>query len=268
MRLKRQIDHLILMTGTLVMIAPLAIIFVSAGNQQGLETSLLPDSDYFSGLLANAERLARLTGGDATVRSMIGTSLIIASGVALLTTCIAFLAAFSLTFLETGLARWVFVATLMTLYLPIEARMLPTFDVTLTIGLINTLPGLILPILPIAVATFVFRQHLRTFPPELFEAARLDGAGPIRFLREFAVPLSLPPIFAVLLITFLIGWNQYLWPLMISTDNSYFPVMRGLNLAGSGSGPSLLLGAVSVLPPLVLVLAFARALTRAANLRA
>jgi sn-glycerol 3-phosphate transport system permease protein len=243
-------------------------VLLSAGNRQGLEVSLLPKSDYFHGLAANARQLARLTGGDANIWGMIGTSLAVACGVALLSSVTAFLVAFSLTFFPTRLARIAFAATLLTLYFPIEARMLPTFDVTLKLGLINTLPGLILPILPIAVATFVFRQHLRTLPPEILEAARLDGAGPIRFLKDFAIPLSIPPIFAVLLITFLVGWNQYLWPLMISTDNTLFPVMRGLNLAGSGSGPSLFLGAVSLLPPLVLVLAFARALTRAAGLRA
>ena len=198
---------------------------------------------------------------------MVVTSFLIAAGVAVASTAVSFLTAYVLTFMETSLARYVFAATLLTLYFPIEARMLPTFDVALQLGLINSLPGLILPILPIAVATFVFRQHFRTLPREIWDAARLDGAGPLRFMRDFLLPLSQAPLFAVLLITFLVGWNQYLWPLMISTDNTYFPIMRGLNLAGTGSGPSLLLGAVSLLPPLILVLAFSRAVSRAAGLR-
>ena len=137
----------------------------------------------------------------------------------------------------------------------------------MSLGLINTMPGLVLPILPLAVATFLFRQHFAVFPREYLEAARLDGAGPLRFLVDFALPLSRAPIMAVMLVTFMVGWNQYLWPLMLSTDNGYFPIMRGLNLAGTGSGPSLLLAAVSMLPPLMLVLGFLRALSRAATLR-
>lgn len=250
------------------MTVPLFLVFMSAGHSGGLGEAWWPERGYFSGLSENADRLTALTAGQTTVVQMVNSSLAIAVGVAVITTAISFLSAYSLTCMETGLARWVFAATLLTLYFPIEARMLPTFDVALQLGLINSLPGLVLPILPIAVATFVFRQHFKTLPPEIMEAAKLDGAGPIRFLKDFLIPLSQAPIFAVLLITFLVGWNQYLWPLMISTDNSHFPIMRGLNLAGTGSGPSLLLGAISLLPPLLLVLAFSRAVSRAAGLRA
>ena len=224
-------DHAILIAGTLLMAAPLVLVFIGAGDPGGLRGSWRPGPDYVSGLSENAKRLAVLTGSETTISGMIGTSLTIASGVAIVTTCVSFLAAYALTFTATRLARVLFAVTLATLYFPIEARMLPTFDVALSLGLINSLPGLILPILPVAVATFVFRQHFRALPVEVREAAQLDGAGPLRYLRDFVIPLSAAPIFAVLLVTFLVGWNQYLWPLMISTDNSYFPVMRGLNLA-------------------------------------
>ena len=102
----------------------------------------------------------------------------------------------------------------------------------------------------------------RSLPLQLLEAARIDGAGPIRFLWDFLVPLSLVPTGAVFIISFLIGWNQYLWPLMISIDNAHFPLMRGLNLVGSGSGASMVLAAISVLPPVVLVIGFTRLLSR------
>jgi len=92
-----------------------------------------------------------------------------------------------------------------------------------------------------------------SLPPELLEAARLDGAGPVRFLAEFAVPLSWPMIGAVFAVAFTLGWNQYLWPLMISVDNAQFTLMRGVGLLGDGSGASFTLAAVSLLPPLVLV---------------
>ena len=104
------------------------------------------------------------------------------------------------------------------------------------------------------MACFYLRQHMLGLPPELAEAARLDGTGPLKFLWDFVLPLSRVPVGAVFVITFLIGWNQYLWPLMISVENTHFPLMRGLNLAGSGSGPGMLVAAVSVLPPVLLVL--------------
>ncbi|MXQ06459.1 ABC transporter permease subunit [Alphaproteobacteria bacterium GH1-50] len=267
MRQPRIRDHAILIAGTLLMTAPLVIVFLGAGNRGGLNGDWRPTADYMDGIVGNTEALARLTGGETTLTGMVGVSLAIAVGVALITTLISMLAAFVLVFMENRLARWVFAATILTLYFPIEARMLPTFDTVLALGLINSLPGLILPILPIAVATFLFRQHFRGLPPEIMEAARLDGTGPVKYLFHFVVPLSWPPILAVFLVTFMVGWNQYLWPLMISTDNSLFPIMRGLNLAGTGSGPSLILGAVSLLPPLVLVLLFTRALSRVAGLR-
>ena len=267
MRKPRIRDHAILIAGTLLMTAPLVIIFLGAGNRGGLRGTWRPTADYVDGVIGNTEALARLTGGETTLASMIGTSIAIAGGVALITTAVAMLAAYVLVFMENRTARWMFAATILTLYFPIEARMLPTFDTVLALGLINTLPGLILPILPIAVATFLFRQHFRGLPPEIMEAARLDGAGPLKYLFHFVVPLSWPPILAVFLVTFMVGWNQYLWPLMISTDNTHFPIMRGLNLAGTGTGPSLILGAVSLLPPLVLVALFSRALSRVAGLR-
>ena len=101
-----------------------------------------------------------------------------------------------------------------------------------------------------------------TLPPHLLEAARLDGAGPIRFLIDIVVPLSLVQIGAVFIISFLVGWNQYLWPLMISIDNTHFPLMGGLNLVGAGSGPSMVLATLSLLPPMVLVIGFIRLLSR------
>jgi len=195
--------------------------------------------------------------------AMVQTSLLVGLGVALLTTIVALLAAYAMTFFSSKGTRLWFGLTLLTLYFPVEARMLPTFDVTAKLGLINSLPGLILPILPLAVACFFLRQHLKSLPPELQEAARLDGAGPLRFLIDFIVPLSRVPIGAVFVITFIIGWNQYLWPLMISVDNSLFPLMRGLNLVGSGSGASMIIALTSIIPPLVLMLAFLRLMTHA-----
>lgn len=260
------LDHIILAVAAVIMGGPMVLLFLGATQPGGLQPSLPTDlGELRGGLAANIDRLADLSrDGNAAPSAMVmfKTSLFVAMGVACVSSTVGFLAAYAMIFLLKRTASFWFFVTLITLLFPIEARMLPTFDVTVRLGLANSFAGLVLPILPLAMATLIFRQHLRTLPPQLLEAARLDGAGGLRFLRDFAIPLSLVPIAAVFIITFLIGWNQYLWPLMISFDNTYFPLMRGLNLVGAGSGPSMLLATISVLPPLVLVLAFLRLLTR------
>ena len=145
--------------------------------------------------------------------------------------------------------------------------MLATFDVAAHLGLINTHLGLVLPVMPFALATFVFVQHMKSFPKEYLEAARLDGTKPIRFLIDFVIPLSVTPISALACLIFIFGWNQYLWPLIISVDNSQFTLMRGISLLRSGSGPSLVLAVISFLPPGILFFLFQRKLSTLTNLR-
>ena len=266
-RLQRTVlDHVLLTLAALIMGGPLILLFLGATQPGGLQPTL-PDSlvDMVDGVAANLDRIAEMSrdrNAVPSVSQMVTASMIAAIGVAVGSCVVGFLAAFAMVFLLRKSAGFWFSVTLITLYFPIEARMLSTFDVTIRLGLGNSFTGLVLPILPLAMATLIFRQHLRTLPPHLVEAARLDGAGPLRFLVDFAVPLSLVPMAAVFMISFLIGWNQYLWPLMISFDNTIFPLMRGLNLVGAGSGPSMVLAVISVLPPLVLVLGFMRLLTR------
>ena len=262
----RFIDHTLLIVAAIVMGGPLVLLFAGAFQPGGLQTTF-PTSiaAAIDGLQSNLDRLARMSNDSEAVPSlaeMLKNSLVAASSVAVISSVVGFLASYSMVFLLGRKARFWFSITLLTLYFPIEARMLQTFDVALKLGLINSWTGLVLPILPLALSTLIFRQHMRTLPPQLLEAARIDGAGPLRFLWDFVAPLSLLPIGAVLIVSFLIGWNQYLWPLMISIDNAQFPLMRGLNLVGAGSGPSMILATVSVLPPLILVLGFLRLLTR------
>lgn len=249
------------------MLAPVTLVFWGAALDDGILGISDRRSATLSGLQRNFERLSGMSSGRATVGNMLSSSALLGLGVGLLSTVSGALAAYAMVFLEGRVTRALFWATLVTLYFPIEARMLPTFLVAADLGLVDTLPGLILPILPIALSTLVLRQHFLVIPSELLEAARLDGAGPLRFLKDFILPLSLVPLAAVFLITFVLGWNQYLWPLMISIDNAHFPIMRGLNLAGSGSGPSLILASISLLPPLVLTLGVLRLMSRATAVR-
>jgi sn-glycerol 3-phosphate transport system permease protein len=263
---RRLADHAFLCAAAVIMVGPLLLLIFSATQSGGLRKSISsPHMSLLSGLRLNLEQLAKLGGlgqVSPTAWEMLENSLLIASGVAVLATVVGFLAAYAMTFLLRKGTQFWFSLTLLTLYFPIEARMLQTFDVAVQLGLINSLTGLILPILPLALATLIFHLHMKTLPPQLLEAARLDGVGSIGFLRDFVVPLSLLPIGAVLIISFLIGWNQYLWPLMISIDNAHFPLMRGLNLVGAGSGPSMVLATISVFPPLVLVIGFTRLISR------
>lgn len=245
---------------------PLLFMVFSATQKSGLRAATAaPETPSVAGFMQNLGELASFSqNGNAipSVSDMFVNSVLIAVAVAGLATLLGFLTAYVLTFLIPDRARFWFGLTLITLFFPVEARMLQTFDVAVSLGLVNSLAGLALPILPLALSTLIFRQHMKTFPPTLLEAARLDGAGPVRFMVDFVLPLSLIPIGAVMVVSFIIGWNQYLWPLIISVDNSYFPLMRGLNLVGSGSGPSMVLATLSILPPLILVLAFLRLFTR------
>lgn len=255
MNQRRALDHVVLLFGVVVFIGPLVLLFWSAATAGGLSGGF-GNFNLVEGLRANLASLDRLSREATSLNNMLLTSTQLALGVAFITTATGFLAAYAMTHFAKRGMRIVFAITLLTLYFPVEARLLQTFDVANALGLINTMTGLILPILPIAVATFFLRQHLLTLPPEISEAARLDGAGPLRFLWDFLLPLSVVPLLAVFIISFILGWNQYLWPLMISVDNSLFPLMRGLNLVGAGSGPSMVIAAASMGPPLLLMLAF------------
>jgi sn-glycerol 3-phosphate transport system permease protein len=116
-----------------------------------------------------------------------------------------------------------------TLMLPVEVRIMPTYEVVASLGLLNTYAGLTVPLIASATATFLFRQFFLTVPDELAEAARIDGAGPMRFFRDILLPLSKTNIAALFVIQFIYGWNQYLWPLIVSTEERYYTVVMGIS---------------------------------------
>ena len=240
------LDHAILIAGTFIMCLPLWLTLVAATRDGTL--GLLPGD----ALLRNIENLLRaLDAVGPSLSGMLLTSAVSAFAVGLVTVVASFMAAFAMVFCRNFV--WVFWLSLGTLYFPIEARMIPTFDVAARLGLLDTFAGLVLPIVPLAVGTFAFRQNFKVLGPELMAAARLDGAGPLRFLIDFAVPLSLPIIGAVFAIAFVLGWNQYLWPLLVSVDNTQFTLMRGFGVMPNWSGARYTMAAVSLLPPLLLV---------------
>jgi len=152
----------------------------------------------------------------------------------------------------------------MTLMLPVEVRILPTYKVVADLGLLNTYAGLTLPLIASATATFLFRQFFLTVPDELAEAARVDGAGPIRFFFDILLPLSRTNIAALCVILFIYGWNQYLWPLLITTGKDMTTIVMGIQAMLyvpddiNEWNKTMATAILAMLPPVVVILALQR----------
>lgn len=243
------------------MLAPvLLILFSSTHSTQTLQQDGL---QWMPGgnAAANYAQVLKLEAGffdSVTPRLMLQNSLIVASGVALLTTVLSLLTAYAIVFFKMRFSNLLFWLALGTLLFPLESRFITTFQITTTLGLVNTHLGIVLPVLALALGTFFFRQLFLTLPRHLIEAAILDGAGPIRFLIDIIVPLSFSRAGAIFVIAFMVGWNQYLWPLMISTDDSLYTLVRGIRLIGQESGPGMALVVITIVPPFLLLVAFQR----------
>ena len=158
---------------------------------------------------------AQLSGGD--LGRLLVNSLVVAVGVAVGKIAISLLSAFAIVYFRFPGRMLAFWTIFLTLMLPVEVRILPTYKVVADLGLLNSYTGLILPLIASATATFLFRQFFLTIPDDLAEAARIDGAGPLKFFWDMVIPLSRTNIAALFVILFIYGWNQYLWPLLITT---------------------------------------------------
>lgn len=227
-------DHLILIAGCVFMLGPPALLLIQGFSLSSLQTLLAP------------------TSARPDLTQLLTTSFVIATGVALLKTATSLLAAFALTFFRVPGAHFIFPLLLLPLFLPIESRIMPTILITDALGLLNTYTGLILPVTATGLGTLILRQQLKQMPPEIIEAARLDGAGPMRIFVDIIVPLSIPILAALLAFFFVLGWNQYLWPLIASPSApERATVVSGIALLSTGSQASLTLAVVAMLPPLV-----------------
>ena len=255
------INHMILLAGVAFLVLPIWVIIASSTHTTGrLSTDGLQFLPGAQGI-QNYGLVLTLEAGftdQITAVGMLRNSLILAFGVAGITTLVSLCGAYAMIYFRLPLARFLFWLTLATLLLPLESRFITTFLVTDTLGLINTHIGMILPTLALALGTLFFYQLFRSFPEQYLEAAKLDGAGPARFFIDIVVPLSWRRGGAIFVVTFMIGWNQYLWPLMVSTDESHYTLMRGIRLIGQESGPGMALIVLSILPPLILVMMFQR----------
>jgi sn-glycerol 3-phosphate transport system permease protein len=187
-------------------------------------------------------------------------SLVMALVIALGKIVISLLSAFAIVYFRFPFKMFFFWAIFVTLMLPVEVRILPTYKVVADLGMINTYAGLTLPLIASATATFLFRQFFLTVPDELVEAARMDGAGPMRFFKDILLPLSKTSIAALFVIQFIYGWNQYLWPLLMTTSEDMYPVVIGIKrmLAGGEAANDwnivMATAILAMLPPALVVI--------------
>ena len=225
------LSHALLLLGIVVIVLPIYVTFVASTHRlediMVMPMPLLPGGE----LLHNyGQVLAAGTSGgtQAPVWRMLTNSLVMALAIAAGKIAISIIASFAIVYFRFPLRSFFFWMIFVTLMLPVEVRIIPTFKVVSDLGLLNSYVGLTLPLIASATATFLFRQFFLTVPDELAEAARIDGAGPMRFFRDVLLPLSKTSIAALFVIQFIYGWNQYLWPLLITSDESMYTVVIGI----------------------------------------
>ena len=232
------LSHLVLILGVLLVAFPLYLTFVASTHTVDevvqAPMTLLPGSRMVENYTAAWNGTRSGPGSKAPVGPMMTVSLISALVIALGKIAISLLSAFAIVYFRFPFRMFFFWAIFITLMLPVEVRILPTYKVVSDLGMLNSYAGLTVPLIASATATFLFRQFFLTVPDELVEAARVDGAGPMRFFKDVLVPLSSTSIAALFVIQFIYGWNQYLWPLLVTTNEDMYPVVIGIKRMISG----------------------------------
>ena len=232
------LTHLVMVLGVLTVAFPLYLAFVASSHtaQDIVQAPMpmLPGSHLWetwkTALMGGGEG----AGSTAPVARMMWVSLVTALVITFGKISISLLSAFAIVYFRFRLKGFFFWAIFITLMLPVEVRIMPTYKVVADLGMLNTYAGLTIPLIASATATFLFRQFFLTVPDELVEAARMDGAGPMRFFKDVLLPLSRTSIAALFVIQFIYGWNQYLWPLLITTQENMYPVVIGIKRMISG----------------------------------
>jgi sn-glycerol 3-phosphate transport system permease protein len=226
--------HLILIIGVTIVFFPIYVTFIgstqtAAQIMTSNPISLLPGDNFFQSYsFALFGGKTEAGASVAPALPMMGISLASALIIAIGKIAISLLSAFAIVYFRFPFKNIVFWMVFVTLMLPVEVRIGPTYEVVSNLGMLNTMPGLTVPLIASATATFVFRQFFLTVPDELVEAARMDGAGPMRFFKDVLLPLSKTSMAALFVIQFIYGWNQYLWPLLVTTDEKMYPIVMGI----------------------------------------
>ena len=231
------VAHAVLILGVILVAFPLYVTFVAStltyDQIVNVPMPLVPGDQMLENY-GQVLRAGSQKGSAAPVSHMLVNSFVMAAGVALGKIAISIVSAFAIVYFRFPGRNFFFWMIFVTLMLPIEVRIIPTFKVASDLGLLDSYTGLILPLIASATATFLFRQFFLTIPDELAEAARMDGAGPMRFFWDVVLPLSKTSMAALFVILFILGWNQYLWPLLITSQESMYTVVIGIKRMISG----------------------------------
>ena len=225
------LTHLVLIAGVVVVVFPVYLAFVASTHGGGdFLRGLVPllPGPYFLENYGHMLTEGITTAGAPPLWIMLLNSLVIAVTIAVGKIAISILSAFAIVFFKFPFRLIAFWLIFITLMLPVEVRIMPTFKVVSDLGLLNSYAGLTIPLIASATATFLFRQFFLTVPDELMEAARVDGAGAMKFFFDILLPLSRTNMAALFVILFVLGWNQYLWPLLVTTDPNYYTIVMGI----------------------------------------
>ena len=258
------ITHLVLIVGIIIIALPIWVMFVGA-THDGLRMLQVPlpllPGDQF---LVNLNQTLLGSGLEGTntapVWKMLLNSLIMALSIAIGKILISLISAFAIVYFKFPFRLLFFWLIFITLMLPVEVRIIPTFEVVANLGMLNSYVGLSIPLIASATATFMFRQVFMTIPDELIESSKLDGAGPLKFFFGFLVPLSRTNIAALFVILFIYGWNQYLWPLLITTDRDKYTIVMSIKqmIEAAEQTPEwhiiMMTSLLAMLPPILVVL--------------
>ena len=257
-------SHAVLILGVAIVAFPLYLALVASTHTASdivqAPMPLLPGIhmwDNYKEALVGSGKL----GSNTTVLRMLWVSFAVAMIITVGKIAISLLSAFAIVYFRFPFKMFCFWAIFLTLMLPVEVRILPTYKVVAQLGLLNSYAGLSLPLIASATATFLFRQFFLSVPDELVEAARIDGAGPMRFFKDILVPLSKTSIAALFVIQFIYGWNQYLWPLLMTTSENMYPIVVGIKSMIGGGGEAAIdwnivmaTAILAMLPPTLVVL--------------
>jgi len=263
--------HVVLILGVAIIAFPVWITFVASTHDSA--TMLRPPVPLLPGshMIENYMRVLGEGFAQASrtpLWQVLANSLIMALGVCIGKIAISLIAAYAIVYFRFPLRMTAFWMIFITLMLPIEVRIVPTYNVVANFGMLNSYGGLIVPLIASATATFLFRQFFLSVPDELTEAARVDGAGPTRFFFDILLPMSRTSIAALFVIQFIYGWNQYLWPLLVTTQENFYTVImtlsRQANVVDGVPQWNLIMtvGMLAMLPPVLVVVLMQRQFVR------
>jgi len=255
-------SHVVLLAGVAAVAFPLYVTFVAStlSLQEVMQVpmSLVP-GDHLVENYSQVLGAGTHSGSKAAVSQMLINSTVMALAIPLGKIVISIIASFAIVYFRFPLRMFFFWMIFVTLMLPVEVRIIPTLQVITDLKLNNTYAGLTIPLIASATATFLFRQFFMTIPDELAEAARVDGASPMRFFWDVLMPLSRTTMAALFVIQFIYGWNQYLWPLLVATDESMYTAVIGIKRMIVGSDAAnewnliMATAILAMLPPAIVV---------------